>query len=133
MSETSKQLRVILEPSPEIDTETFQEMTYRLREEIIRLDVEGVATEKSGEVPTGTKAGDPVTWGTLLITLAASGGIITSLINLLQSWLMRNKQSTIIIEADSDRLELTGISSKDQRRLIDEWISNHKLDSTSDD
>ena len=78
------------------------------------------------EKPKKAKAGDPITWGTLLLTLAASGGVLTTLINALQSWLTRHDRHKLSLEIGSDKLEVTGISSEEQRRVIEAWLSRHK-------
>jgi hypothetical protein len=63
----------------------------------------------------------------MLVTLCASAGsaIIPNLTNVLQSWLIRNEGHKISLEAGGDKLELTGISDKEQQRLIDSWIAIH--------
>jgi hypothetical protein len=43
-----------------------------------------------------------------------------------RSWLAGSPQRRIKLELDGDALELTGLSSKEQRRLVDEWLSRHE-------
>jgi hypothetical protein len=42
-----------------------------------------------------------------------------------RSWLGGSGQRTVKLEMDGDLLELTGVSSKEQRRLTDEWLRRH--------
>jgi hypothetical protein len=127
MHERATQLRLVIDTDPEADNEELEQLTRRLRQEILDSDVGDVYLVKAGEVPTGAKSGDPVTWGALLVTLAASEGVIATLINLLKSWLTRNEQRRIALEIDGDRLEVTGLSSEEQHRLINEWMNRHRL------
>jgi hypothetical protein len=68
-----------------------------------------------------------LTWGSLLVTLAASGGILSNVINSVQSWLTRHGDRTIRLKIDDDEIEVKGrISNEEEHRLIDNWINRHK-------
>ncbi len=125
---TSDQIRLQLniDADQEPDAEELAELTRKLRDDLLHLDVETVDLASAGEAPTGTKAVDPVTAGTLLVTLAASGGVITTLINALQSWLTRHERRSLTLEMGGDKLEVTGISSEEQQRLIEAWLSRQR-------
>ncbi len=125
MSEKTKQVILNIDAGQEDDPEEIERFTQQLREELTELEVEGVDLVRAGETPAKAKVGDPITWGTLLLTLAASGGVITTIINVLQSWLTRQERRSISLEIDGDKLEIKGISSKEQQRLINEWRSRH--------
>jgi hypothetical protein len=43
----------------------------------------------------------------------------------IQGWLGRSQQRSVKFELDGDVLELTGVSSRDQQRLVDEWLRRH--------
>lgn len=85
--------------------------------------MDGVDFVKSGKAPAKAKAGDLITWGTLLLTLAASGGVLTTLIGMVQSWLTRHNQRSISLEVNGNKIDINDISSEDQKRLIGSWIS----------
>ena len=125
MSGKLAELKLAIESDAELDEEELEELTRQLREELLELDVETVDFVKAGELPVGAKAGDPVTWGQLLIALMASGGAITTLITCIQSWLARSDRRSVTLEIDGDKLEVTGISSKEQQELVDRWINRH--------
>ncbi len=122
MSEKRVGLKLQFGDGPQTDKEELEMVTRQLREELLGLDVEDVDFVSTGEAPEKAKAGDPVTWGTLLLTLAASGGVITTVINAVQSWLTRADRRSITLEIDGDKLEIKGISSEEQQRLTDEWL-----------
>lgn len=115
------------------DDEEVEHVTQRLRKEILDLDVEDVNLVKTGELPKGARSGEVVTLGSLLVTFAASGGVLSSLINTVQSWLRRNEGHNITLEIDGDKLEVTGISSQTQQQLIDQWLKHQKAKMKTND
>jgi hypothetical protein len=125
-------LSLNINPTPEDDAEDLQRLTRQLLQSINKLDVENVNLVKEGEVPKGAKAGDIVAWGSLLVSLvtsaaAGSGGVLPTLINTVQSWLTRRQEKRrITIEMGGDKLELSSISSDEQKRLIDTWVSRQE-------
>jgi hypothetical protein len=125
MPDQTTQLMLNINAGPETDEEELAELTRQLREELLELDVEAVGLVRAGEAPERAKAGDPVTWGALLVALVASGGVLTTLINTLQSWLTRHERRSVTLEIGGDKLEVTGISSEEQQRLINTWLSRH--------
>ncbi|MCP4269281.1 MAG: hypothetical protein GY777_27550 [Candidatus Brocadiaceae bacterium] len=124
MSEGQVELTLKLDAGFGMDKEELESATIRLRNELLDLDVEKVELLKAGDVPEGAK-GDPVSWGTLLLTLAASGGVITTLINSAQAWLTRNDRKSITLEINGDKLDIKGVSTDEQTRLINEWLSRN--------
>lgn len=125
MTYQATRLTLNINPGPQADAEEIAELTRQLRTEVMELNVESIDLVHAREVPAQAKSGDPITWGTLLVTLAASGGVLTTLINVLQPWLTRHKGCSVTLEIDGDKLEVQGISSKEQRRLINDWLSRH--------
>lgn len=120
------QLVVNLDAGPEADDEDLAYRTHQLRRELLELDVESVDLVRADEAPPGAKVVEPFSWGTLIITLAASGGVLVPTINTIQAWLLRDEQRSVTLEIDGDKLEIKGISSKEQQRLINEWLNRHK-------
>ena len=125
MADQMTRLMLKLDAGPDANAEELENLTQQLREELMHLHVETVDLVSGGETPAKSKAGGPITWGTLLLTLAASGGVLTTMINLLRSWLNRSACRKLILEIDSDRLEVTGISSQNQQQLIECWLRRH--------
>lgn len=125
MSGQTTQLMLNVDAGPEIDGEELEYLTRQLREELTELEMETVDLVRAGRVPQGAKAGDPMTWGALFVALTASGGVLTALISALQSWLTRHERRSVTLDIGGDTLEVTGISSDEQQRLINAWISRH--------
>ena len=124
MSRQATQLIVTLDAEPETDTEDLERLTRQLREELSELDVQADLMT-GGPAPANAKAGDIFVWGTLLLTLAASGGVFTTLFGVLQAWLTRHDRRCVTLEIDGDKLQVTGITSTEQQRLIDAWARRH--------
>ncbi len=126
------ELYLNIKPSPEDDIEELQKLTLQLRQDISELDVEKVDYIRAEEIPPGAKAGDMITWGSLLISIATSaaagsGGLLPALVTTVQSWLTRRQEKrTISIEIGGDKLEVSAISSEDQKRIIDTWINRQE-------
>ena len=62
------------------------------------------------------------------MTLAASGGVLTTVITAIQAWLRDRRSSSVTLKLDGDELILTGGGpySAQQKRAIDLWLSRHK-------
>jgi hypothetical protein len=113
------------------DQEELERITHTLRDELTEVDaIEKVdlVTKEGEKAPEGSKAGAEVAaLGSLLVTLGASAAssVIPNLGSTLQSWLTRHERRKISLEIGGDKLEVSGISDKEQQRLIDAWISRH--------
>jgi hypothetical protein len=99
------------------------EATVWLRRELLDLDVEAVELPRAGEPPPGTRAVDLSALGALLVTVTPQ--LLSSVVAAVWSWLPRSRQRSIKLELDGDALVLTSVSSKEQRRLTDEWLRRH--------
>ena len=117
-------LKIHLEQSPDEDDERLGKITSQLRKELLQLDIENVEPDRTGKLPEGAR-GDPFTLGTLILTLAASGGVFSKLIDTLQSWLNNRGSRHLTLEMDGDKITLDGIPTKSQQQLIDLFINRH--------
>jgi hypothetical protein len=126
MTHQATQLRLTLNAEPETDSEELEKLTRQLQEELLELDVQAVDWMTGRPLPAKAKAGDPISWGMLLLTLAASGGVFTALISVLQAWLTRHERRSVTLEIEGDKLQVTGITSTKQQQLIDAWLNRHK-------
>jgi|ERR1051325_94465 hypothetical protein len=118
-----QQIVINIDPTPDDHTnnEELEQLTHQLHEDLSELDVEKVDLIRKADAPAGTKAGDIITWGSLLVTLAT--GLLPSVINNLQSWLGRHEGHSITVEVGGDKLTISGETSDEERkRLIDAWL-----------
>lgn len=123
MTEGKRQLRLQVDDE-DADPEELAQLTARLRDELLELDVEAVERPREGSPPPGTRAVELVAVGTLLASFAKPE-LLTGIVAAIRSWLGRSGQRTVKLEMDGDLLELTGVSSEEQRRLTDEWLRRH--------
>jgi hypothetical protein len=120
-----KSLRLTIDSNQEADQENIFEQTINLKKELQNLEITSVDLVKVASAPPGTKAGDPVSSNSLLLTLAASGGVFTTLITAVFSWLRRNNARSITLEIDGDKIIIKGVSETVQERLITAFIKRH--------
>jgi hypothetical protein len=125
MEERPATLGIQVAVGPDDDAEEVAEATLRLRRELLDLDVEAVELPSAGEPPPGTRAVELAALGALAVTFAKSQ-LLGSVVATIRSWLASQPQRSIKLELDGDVLELTGLSSSEQRRLADEWLRRHE-------
>ncbi len=109
----------------ESDPQELAELTARLRRELLELDVASVDQAVAGEPPEGAKAVDLMVIGSLIVNLGRSAGALTSVVRAVQGWLGSQPARTVKLQLDGDSIELTGVKSGDQQKLIDLWIERH--------
>jgi predicted deacylase len=130
MTETTTQLRLLVDDE-HADQEELADLTARLREELLSLDVDTVERPRTGAAPPGTKAGELVAAGALLASFARPE-LLAGIVAAVRSWLGGNGQRTVKLVMEGDTLELSGVSSREQRRLTDEWLRRHAVASPGD-
>lgn len=60
-----------------------------------------------------------------MVRLATSPELLASIIAGVRSWLGRNRVRSVKLTLDGDALEVSGVSSAEQDRLIDLWVARH--------
>jgi hypothetical protein len=125
MSNPVTQLTLEIGAGDGLDDDALYELALRLRQELNELDVESVEFQRGGPAPPGSRAVELIALGTLLVNLLASTDVLALLVSGVQGWLWRSGRRSARLEIDGDVLELTGLSTADQRRLISDWIQRH--------
>src|SRR5215211_2864718 len=125
MEEQPARLGIQVAVGPDADPEEVAEATLQLRRELLDLDVEAVELPRGGEPPPGTRAVELAALGALVVTVGQSP-LLGPVLAAVRSWLAGAPQRSIKLELDGDTLELSGISSTEQRRLVDEWLGRHE-------
>jgi hypothetical protein len=124
MSEHWTTLGIQVAVGPDGDTEEVVQATLQLHRELLELDVDTVEVPSTGEAPPGSRAVDLESLGALAVNIAESQ-LLTAVMATIRSWLTASSRRSIKLELDGDVLELTGVSSSEQRRLTDEWLDRH--------
>jgi hypothetical protein len=124
MEERPPTLGIGVDAGPDADAEEVAEATLQLRHELLDLDVDAVEPAPGGEPPPGTRGVELAALGALLVTVSQSQ-LLAPVLAAVRSWLAGSPRRSIKLELDGDVLELSGVSSKEQRRLTDEWLRRH--------
>jgi hypothetical protein len=124
MEERPATLGIQVELGPDADDEEVAEATLQLRRELLDLDVDSVDLPTAGQPPPGTRGVELAALGALLVRVTQSQ-LLAPVLAAVRSWLGGSPQRSIKLELEGDTLELTGISSTEQRRLVDEWLQRH--------
>jgi len=125
MATGAVELSVGLQAGPDTDAEELAQLAGRLRAELLDLDVDAVRWPARGEPLQGAKGAGFLASGELVVGLVASPEVLASLIDAVRSWLGRNRARSVKLTLDGDALEVSGVSSAVQDRLIDLWVSRH--------
>ena len=125
MEEQPATLGIQVAVGPDADPEEVAEATLQLRRELLDLDVEAVELPRGGAPPPGTRAVELAALGALVVTVGQSP-LLGPVLAAVRSWLAGSPQRSIKLELDGDTLELSGLSSNEQRRLVDEWLGRHE-------
>ena len=125
MEEQPATLGIQVAVGPDANAEEVAEATLQLRRELLDLDVEAVELPRAGEPPPGSRAVELAALGALAITFSQSQ-MLRPMVAAIRTWLAGAPQRSIKLELGGDTLELTGLSSKEQRRLVDEWLGRHE-------
>jgi membrane-associated two-gene conflict system component 1 (EACC1) len=120
-----RNLLIELRLVPDADSEEAERFGRQLRAELAQLDVEAVSPMASADVAQGAK-GAGIDWSSLLVTLNAAAGVITSVIAVVQDWLARhNAAQSIKVTIDGDTIELGRASVQEREELISAWVHRH--------
>ena len=117
-------LRVRID-AEDADVEEIAELTRQLRRALLELDVDAVQPMPAGEAPPDAKAGDALGLGGLIVSLINASGLLASVVDAIQSWMVGRGPRSVRLELDGDVLEVSGISSRRQDQLIKVWLDRH--------
>jgi Ca2+-binding RTX toxin-like protein len=93
----------------------------QLRTELLQLDVDRVDLAAGADAPDGAKGVDTGTVSTLVVALAGSP-VLVQLVGVLQDWVGRARHRTITVVDGDRKLQLTGGSTADSTRAIEEFF-----------
>jgi len=126
-----EELIVNISRLPDDDEEILEPLTHRLRLELIELDVQKVDVVRSGEAPEGARAGEMIPlWGQLAVSV--TGIVVPAVVSRVKSWLGGDEDRSVTLEIEGDKLQVTGVSSKQQDELIKTWLGRHSTKTNTD-
>jgi hypothetical protein len=115
-------LELSLQLDADLDSEEVERLTSSLRSELLALDVDDVARPSAGPAPAGAKAVDALALGALVVRLAARRELLAGVVGAVRTFLGARGGRTVKLAIDGDVLEVTGVSSSQQDRLIEAWV-----------
>ena len=113
---------VLVKVSPSgTDAEDLAELTRLLRDDLLDLDVLAVEPVPSGQdAPEDSKGVLELVAGWLAVNLGPEA--LRVVVSRVAGWAARNDR-TVEVTMAGDVLKLTGVTSQQQDRLIDEWLA----------
>jgi hypothetical protein len=109
----------------ETDEAERAELAQRLYMELGQLDVDRADFADGGPAPAGSKA-DALTLSTILLTFSASGGVFTTIINLVHDWLLRQPQHVVVdIKIGDEQFRIEGATPEERLRLLETFVAGH--------
>ena len=124
MDEHASTLGIQITAERDGDADEIARATLLLRRELLDLNVDVLPAPMAGPPPPGSRGVDLAAVGALAVNLAESP-LLAAVVTAVRSWLAGSSRRSIKLELGGDVLELTGVSSAEQRRLTDEWLSRH--------
>ena len=125
MAQPGTPLLLDLQGLPTDDAEELEQLTGLLREELLQLDL--AAVERAPKAaPSGARAGESAAAGVLAVALLGGSGVLPMVVEAVRAWLARAGGRSLKIAAGDDVLEVSGISSEQQERLIEAWLERQQ-------
>jgi hypothetical protein len=124
MDERASTLGIQITAGLDGDADEIARATLLLRRELLDLNVDVVAVPTAGQPPPRSRGVDLAALGTLVVNVAEPP-LLAAVVTAIRSWLAGSSRRSIKLELGGDVLQLTGVSSAEQRRLTDEWLARH--------
>ncbi|MFC8661924.1 hypothetical protein [Streptomyces sp. NPDC057199] len=116
---TCAKIHVIVDTGPKSDDQERAEGAAQLRNLLLQQGAEEVRLQRDGDVPTGTKAGDGIVLGAMLVTLAPHA--FSAVVSTIQAWSARASGRSVEIVEGGRSLTASGLSEQEQRELIEDF------------
>jgi hypothetical protein len=126
MGAAPMQLIVRVDAGADADDREQAELAFLLRHDLDLLDETSVELARGGGREPGAKSGDPVEWGTLVVS-AVTSGALSAVVKTAQAWVSRRRGTALSVRIGDDELTLTGASSDEQRRVIEDWLARQTV------
>ncbi|KAB8181982.1 caspase, EACC1-associated type [Microbispora catharanthi] len=107
------------------DPHDLEDLTARLRAELLEIDVVAAQAERGAPPPPGARAVLSFSLGGLVVSLAGTE-LLAAVVGAVTAWLTRDQHRSAKLTIDGDAIELTGVPSGEQRRLTDLWVRRHE-------
>ncbi|MBB2748247.1 UNVERIFIED_ORG: putative membrane protein [Microbispora rosea subsp. rosea] len=109
------------------DPHELEDLTARLRTELLEIDVVTAQAERGAPPPPGARAVLSFSLGGLVVSIAGTE-LLAAVVGAVTAWLTRDQRRSAKLTIDGDAIELTGVPSAEQRRLTDLWGARGQRD-----
>jgi hypothetical protein len=115
-------LTLQVKPVPGGDLDELMEVTGRLREELLDLDVDAVDPVSEETAPEHAKGlGSLAGW--LVVQLGTVGGL-RAVVDVVRGWAARTNR-VVEVSWGGEVLKVTGVTSAQQEKIIDAWLARN--------
>ena len=115
-------LTLQVKPIPGGDLDELTEVTGRLREELLDLDVDAVDPVSEATAPAHAKGlGSLAGW--LVVQLGTVGGL-RAVVDVIRGWAARTNR-VVEVSCGGEVLKVTGVTSAQQEKIIDAWLARN--------
>lgn len=120
------QLQILLSEEG-ADAERVDDLTRRLRAELLELDVEDVKPVSAGPPPPGARAVELAAIGSLLVGLGSSTSALHQVMSVIRDWWGRGRDTrpSLRLTLDGDVLEIGEASPEQVTRAFDVFVRRH--------
>jgi hypothetical protein len=114
-----------IQADSDADAEELSDLASRLREELLELDVGSVESATAGPAPDDAKGLALLAFGGLVVKFVLRQDVLETVVAGVRSWVGRQRVRSVKLTLDGDTVEITGVSTADEERLVDLWIARH--------
>jgi hypothetical protein len=115
-------LTLQVQPVPGGDEDELMDFAGRLRTELLELDVAAVDPVSEATAPEQAK-GLATLAGWLVVQFGSINGL-RSVVDVVRGWAARTNR-VVEVNYGGDVLKLTGVTSAQQEKIIDDWLARH--------
>jgi hypothetical protein len=125
MPEDLGQLEINLQVDEDLSPLELDELTASLQRELLQLDVQSVDRVSAGPAPDGSRGVDLAALGELIVQVSKTAPVLGQVVEVIQAWASRSPKRSAKLTIGGDTLELAGLSERDQRLVIRDWMARH--------
>jgi len=124
-SDPHQEVLVVLEPENGVDDDERERLVRQLGAELNEMDLESLRRIGGPAAPAGAKGAEAL--GDWLLTLSASGGVVTPILVIVQDWLNRHRgDHKVKVVMKGDTLELSRASVEEQAEVVQAFLRRHE-------
>ncbi|MDJ0755953.1 MAG: hypothetical protein QNJ45_20670 [Ardenticatenaceae bacterium] len=102
MNGEAENLFVSIQSATDYDQEELADLSRQLRHQLLEVDVDDARFASAGDIPEGAKVGEALDWNTIIVSLIASGTLLTSVKMTLNTWLQHHRDVRLLVQPPSE-------------------------------